>query len=137
MKSKILRVLALVVVLGASCGLSADENNVNIWIDCESDMSNNAMFMTYLGTEEFCYRVKVRCDAGLYGGFFVDVYLGDGGVGFEGHVNDGFPPWEEGAFCNFGFAHLRNSGFTHACDFDVGKAELDVKAVHGRKCAGN
>lgn len=133
MKFRIIQSLALLAALSISLGLSA--NQTNMWIDCQSDMNDNAIFMTYLGNEEFCYRVKVRCDVGLYGGFLVDVFLGDGGVGFGGGVNDGVPPWEDGAFCDFNFAHLRNAGFTHACDFDIGKVELDVKAVHGEKCA--
>jgi len=132
MKVKMTQILAIIVCFGISTGLYATE--LDIWIGCESEMNNNAMFMEYVGTEEYCYRVKVRCDPGLFGWFGVNVNPDDGGVGFGGEVSDGIPHDEGGAACGVWFGHLRNTGFSHSCDFDVGKAELDVKAVHGKKC---
>jgi len=128
MTRSIYRVLAVVAGLGLSCSVAAN-GFPRIWIDCEAAPENNAMFLEYLGSQEYCYRIKVRCDSGLHGGFDVEVNTDDGGVGLGGGVGDG-----AGAFCFMNFGHLGNLGFNHSCEFDVGKAELDVKAVFGKKC---
>jgi len=130
MKSVIIRFLTAVVGLSLSFGAFANEYP-QIWIDCSAKPDNNAEFLEYLGSQDYCYRIKVRCDQGLFGGFQVEVNTDDGGVGLGASIDDA-----NGAFCFMSFGHLDNSGFSHACDFDIGKAELDVKAVHGKKCVG-
>ena len=128
MKVPYVRLLALVAGLSISFAIAANDYPT-IWVDCGASPDNNGMFLEYLGSDEYCYRIKVRCDEGLFGGFLVEINTDDGGVGLGGNLDDG-----AGAFCFMNFGHLGNLGFTHSCEFPIGKAELDVKAVHGENC---
>jgi hypothetical protein len=95
--------------------------------------------MVYMGNEDFCYRIKFKCDKEFEGNVHVNVFCedmtvppyfeADGGVGLGGSVNSG------DAFCDLNAAHLRNNEFAHECSFDRGDVSLRVEAVDGKMCA--
>ncbi|MBT8054422.1 MAG: hypothetical protein HKN57_08200 [Xanthomonadales bacterium] len=147
MKSSIMRVFIALCALTMAQGAMGQLFPYNVWIDCDpANTEGNPPLEpyngkgkaqeVYLGNEEFCYRIAFKCDAELSGGFLVNCFCdlnipeADGGVGvFDGVSSDD-------GFCGTpGFFHLRNSKFIHACSFNAGDAELEVKAVDGEKCS--
>lgn len=97
--------------------------------------------MAYLGNEEFCYRIKFRCDEDFVTPFGVElncfceddpgppIVEADGGVGVNMLVDSG------DGFCGFGGGHLKNNEFTHTCSFDDGDVSLRVERVNGGMCS--
>lgn len=99
--------------------------------------------MVYLGNEEFCYRIKFRCDSEFVTPFGVELTCfcadnpnppdgptieADGGVGVNMFTDSG------DGFCGFGGAHLRNNEFSHSCSFEDGDVSLRVERVYGEMC---
>jgi hypothetical protein len=102
-----------------------------VWMDCDpiEPFKGKAQEM-YLGNEFHCYRLEFKCDDELWGGFLMEVNTDDGGVGLFGGINS------NDGFCVMNFGHLGNTQFTHACSFENGDAELEVKAADGEMCLG-
>ena len=147
------RCLAALFTLGMCQMVPADDGlpPYNVWLDCDPafTVGNPALEpikgkskaqMVYLGNEEFCYRIKFKCDRGLMGGTNVGCFCdlndpgADGGVGGFFHVENGPPTSPDSSVCDGGFGHLRNDEFSHSCSFDSGGATLRVEAVDGKKC---
>lgn len=148
MKRAIIGTLVTVAVLCVAQTAMGQLFPYNVWIDCDpANTAGNPPLEpyngkgkaqeVYLGNEEFCYRIEFKCDGELSGGFQVSCFCdlsipeADGGVGVFQGVNS------DDSFCGTpgGFFHLRNSEFSHACSFDTGDAELEIKAVDGQKCS--
>lgn len=151
MRFALLKILSAVVAVAITQGVLANgPPPYSVLLDCDPDLSignpplepfkgKSKMQMVYLGNETFCYRIKFKCDKKLSGflemGCFCDPNIpgADGGAGgFFRIVAESDPPER---FCDGGFAHLRNSEFTHNCSFDDADASLRVEAVEGRLCS--
>lgn len=119
----------------------------SVWLDCEPLQSignpplephngRGKVQEAYLGIEGgFCWQIKLKCDRELadldLSGFFVQMdVLGGGGVAapFIHHYEDDF-------FCDGMMFHKAPSEFSHTCSFEVGEAELEVKAVEDDMCS--
>jgi hypothetical protein len=148
MKIAIIRTLVAAAALCLAQGAMGQLPPYHVWIDCDpANTAGNPPLEpyngkgkaqeVYLGNEEFCYKIEFKCDSELSGGFLVSCFCdlsipwADGGVGVSQGVNS------DDAFCGSpeGFFHLRNSQFSHACAFDVGEADLEIKAVDGEECS--
>lgn len=122
------KILIAVITLGICQGGLAN-GFPQAWIDCDPvEPFNGKAQEIYLGSEIFCYRIEFKCDEELWGGFLMEVNIDDGGVGLFGGANSNF------GFCGMGFGHLGNTQFSHACSFEDGDVELEVKAVDGEMC---
>ena len=165
MHKSIIRLLVVIVVLGMSQGASAghppwnvlgvppfvwppdfpDPPPNSVWLDCNplESLGNPSLEPyngrgkaqeAYLGIEGgFCWQIEFKCDDELadLGGFFVQMdVLGGGGAAapFIHHPQEDF-------FCDGMMFHKEPSEFSHACSFEIGEAELEVKAVEDVMCS--
>jgi hypothetical protein len=128
MRIAITKILVVIITLGVCQGLLAQDFPL-VWLDCDPvEPVKGKAQEVYLGDGNYCYRLEFKCDDELWGGFLMEVNIFDGGVGLFGEIHSIF------GFCGMNFGHLGNSQFTHACSFDDGDAELEVKAVEGEMC---
>jgi len=119
----------------------------SVWLDCDPSQSigNPALEpvkgrgkrqRAYLGIEGgFCWQIELKCDDELaeldLSGFFVQMDVWGGGgfaAPFIHHQQDDF-------FCDGGMSHKSPSEFSHTCSFEIGEAELEVKAVDDEMCS--
>ena len=128
MKSVIVKITAAIFLFGFCQGLLAN-GYPQFWVDCDPvEPFKGKAQEVYLGDENFCYRIEFKCDDSLWGGFLMEVNTDDGGVGLFGNVNSAF------GFCGMGFGHLGNTQFSHACSFEDGDVELEVKIADVEMC---
>ena len=128
MKRVIVQIFVLALVMGMCEGLFAN-GFPSIWMDCDPiEPSKGKAQEVHLGDEFFCYRLEFKCDEPLSGGFLMEVNTDDGGVGLFGFIDS------TDSFCSINFGHLGNTEFSHACSFEDGDVELEVKAADGAMC---
>jgi len=124
----------------------------SVWFDCDAFQSTGNPPLepyngrgkaqeAYLGMEGgFCWQIEFKCDVELadldLSGFFVQMDVLGGGGGAAPFIHYENPDQEEDNFwCDGMMFHKAPSGFSHTCSFEVGEAELEVKAVEDDRCS--
>lgn len=140
MKLATLRLMLAFVALSLSQALSANGPVPVPWGLFCSAFESIPSHEVYVGNGDFCYKFELSCHGDVTAGAGGELWP-DGTIGFGMGANEGppRPPPAPGQppvspECGGGFGHYQNAKVEHACTFDSGKAELEIKTARPAKC---